>query len=145
MHLAERIRSSIGTLASSLIIVGLLLPAAAVAENAANKAKSPTAPPASLSLDPNSSALPPAALGEDAGQVKFGEPDDKEPDLKFPDRIKLGDHTLQFDTSRKSIDTIPRVGVDATDPHVLNQATPPDSDLLLKPNYFGLTLTVPTH
>jgi hypothetical protein len=86
-----------------------------------------------------SSELSPAALGADT--TKSSKTDADKPDLKIPNSIRLGDQTLSFDTDRKSVDSIPRVGVDAQ-PHVLNQRADDDS---VKPGYFGLKLSVPTH
>jgi hypothetical protein len=106
----------------------------ALAGNTANKLRAVTAP--RVSLESDSSALSPAALGEsDHDKSATGKADGK-----FPDSIKFGDHTLRFDTDRKSIDSIPRVGLDAKDPAIL----PTQKDQDLPPSYFGLTLTVPT-
>ncbi len=87
----------------------------------------------------SSSELSPAALGADPG--KAGSADADKQDIKIPSSIKFGDQTLSFDTDRKSVNSIPRVGLDATDPHIL--PTPKDQDL--PPTYFGLKLSVPTH
>ena len=94
------------------------------------------APPHPLGSNP--SALSPSALGVDTS--RFDESADK-PDLKIPTGIKFGNKTLRFDTDSKALDSIPRVGLDATDRHVL----PMQKDEDLPPTYFGLTLTAPTH
>jgi hypothetical protein len=86
-----------------------------------------------------SSELSPAALGADT--IKSSQADANKPDLKIPNSIKFGDRTLSLDTDRKSVDSSPRVGVDAQ-PQVLNQHTDDDP---LKPGYFGLKLSMPTH
>ena len=99
---------------------------------------------APLSLDAKSTELPPSALGEDGSRNDFGESADKS-DHKISDGIKLGNQTLRFDTNRKAIDSAPRVGLDATDPYVLNRDAAAADDASLKPKYFGLTITVPTH
>ncbi len=125
------------TLAALAAFVAALLAVngAALAGNTASR--QPAAPP--LSLEVNPSELSPSALGADTDE--FGKSAADKPDLKIPDSIKLGDRTLRFDTDRKAVDSIPRVGLDATDRHVLPM--PKDEDL--PPAYFGLTLTVPTH
>jgi hypothetical protein len=84
-----------------------------------------------------SSELSPAALGADTGKSRGA--DAGKQDIKIPNSIKFGDQTLSFDTDRKSVDSIPRVGVDAQ-PQMLNQR----EDDPVKP-YFGLKLSVPTH
>ena len=113
---------SIGTLAALALLLA--------ANSAALAGSAPRA---------NSSALSPSALGADT--AKSHKADADKSDVKIPDSIKFGDRTLRFDTDRKSVDSIPRVGLDATDPHVL----PTQKDQDLPPAYFGLTLTVPTH
>ena len=143
MHFAGRNLSRLGTFAAALAIA-LLPQSAAFAGKTASKAKALASPSAPLSLDPNSTSLSPSALGYDVDNLETGRSGDRKPDLKIPDRIKLGDHTLRFDTSRKAIDTIPRVGPDAPGASVLNQHPPVDNDLPT-PDYFGLTLTTPTH
>jgi hypothetical protein len=136
MPLAAIRPHSLGTLAAALVGTLLLTNAMAVAGKAASKAHAAVAP--KLSLDGNPSALSPSQLGDDSGLDKTV-PDT--PDMKIPDRIKFGNGTLRFDTSRKAVDTIPRVGLDAKDPAVL--PAPKDQDL--PTSYFGLTLTAPTH
>lgn len=139
-------RQSTSALAIFAVVLAVTLwTGAALAGKTASKPHGAAGPPAPLSLDPNASSLPASALGGDAGQLNSGESSEDKPDLKIPDRIKLGNQTLRFDTSRKVVDSIPRVGVEATDPAVFNKGTAADDDLPLKPDYFGLTLTVPTH
>jgi hypothetical protein len=114
----------------------LLTSASALAGKAVSKAPAAVAPP--LPLDASSSTLSPSELGDDA---LLGRSSADSSDIKIPDSIKFGNGTLRFDTSRKAVDSIPRVGLDAKDPAVL--PVPKDQDL--PTSYFGLTLTAPTH
>jgi hypothetical protein len=134
MHRVGRIPKSFGTFAAIACIALLLAVSAALAENTASKRAA--APPPSL--DTTASDLSPAALGENIGPRDKSAAD--KPDLTIPDSIKFGNRTLRFDTDRKAVDSIPRVGLDATDPAVL----PSHRDQDLPPSYFGLTLTTPT-
>jgi hypothetical protein len=129
---------SFGTVAALLAALLAVLLAANGAVRAKDAAgKPPVAPP--LSLDTSAPMLSPSALGADTGNFEKSTAD--QPDLKIPDSIKFGNNTLRFDTDRTSVDSIPRVGLDTTDRHVLPM--PKDEDL--PPTYFGLTLTTPTH
>ena len=116
---------------------GAMLLAAGNALAGTSQSKSAGAPP--LSVDPNATALPPSALGEKSRRDPSGTNADT-PDLKIPDSIKFGEHTLQFDTDRQSVDSTPRVGLDAVDRHVL----PMQKDEDLPPAYFGLKFSTPT-
>jgi hypothetical protein len=126
---------SFGTVAAFIAVL-LAANGAALAEDAADKPA--VAPPPPLSLDTGATMLSPSALGADTGGFEKSTAD--KPDLKIPDSIKFGNNTLRFDTDRKSVDSVPRVGLDATDRHVL----PMQRDEDLPPTYFGLTLTAPT-
>jgi hypothetical protein len=135
MPLAGRRPSSLGILTAILVGALLLTSAPALAGKAVSKAPAAVAPP--LPLDASSSTLSPFELGDD---TLLGRSSDSS-DIKIPDSIKFGNGTLRFDTSRRAVDTIPRVGLDAKDPAVL--PAPKDQDL--PTSYFGLTLTAPTH
>jgi len=140
MHIIRRLGRLAGVLAAGFAVAGLLATSAAMAETA--KQPAAVAPKAPLLLDAKSTELPPSALGEDGKRNEFG---DDNSDHKISDGIKLGNQTLRLDTNRKAIDAAPRVGLDATDPYVLNRDAAAADDASLKPNYFGLTITVPTH
>jgi hypothetical protein len=130
-----RFPKAFGTFAVIVAAFFFAANSAALAGNAASKLRAVAAPP--VSLDSNPSALSPSALGERDLDKSAAD----KPDGKIPDSIKFGEHTLRFDTDRKSVDTIPRVGLDAKDPAIL----PTQRDQDLPPSYFGLTLTTPTH
>jgi hypothetical protein len=68
---------------------------------------------------------------------------DKGAKLELPTQFDLGTSQLRFDAKRD--DPIPRIGIDAVDPTVLNPGLPQAKDSPLKPNYFGFTLSTPTH
>lgn len=133
MRYLGRFAGSIGTFAGVLVCALLLAGGAAFAGKASAGKPAVAAPP---SLDPDGSALSPSALGE----RKLGASAANKPDLQIPDSIKFGDHTLRFNTDPKSVDSIPRVGLDTVDRHVL----PTQKDNDLPPTYFGLTFTTPT-
>ena len=63
--------------------------------------------------------------------------------LKLPDHIDFGTSQLRLDTEHK--DPIPRVGIDAVDPAILNPGLAQSQDTKLTPKYFGFTLSTPTH
>lgn len=125
-----RLPRSVASLAAFIAVVLLTANGAAAAGTAKKKHVAP-AP-----SDANATSLSPSALGMDEGSTA----EDK-PDIKIPNSVKLGDHTLRFDADSKAVDSIPRVGLDATDRHVL--PSPNDQDL--PPAYFGLKLTTPMH
>jgi hypothetical protein len=88
-------------------------------------------------------ALPPAPGFE---EPKAANPkDEKDPGLELPTKFGLGSSQLRLDTNRKEIDPIPRVGIDAADPTVLNPNLPQEKASPLKPGYFGFTISTPTH
>jgi hypothetical protein len=102
------------------------------------------APSAPLTLDPNLLKLP--APGSDFDKPSTARPqDDTSAKLDLPDHIDLGTSQLRFDTSRKTVDSVPLVGIDAADPKVLNPRLPHENASPLKPDYFGFTLSTPTH
>lgn len=135
-------RSTSARAVFAIIVAVAFSTGAALAGKTASKPRAAAAASAPLSLDPNASSLPASALGGDTGELNSS--DDK-PDFAIPDRIKLGNQTLRFDTSRKAVDSIPHVGLDSPDSPVLNKGTAADNESSLKPDYFGLTLTTPTH
>jgi hypothetical protein len=118
----------VGFVAGLAALVAVVMLMADGAASARKKLAAPAAP------DANSTSLSPSALGMDEHDTA-----DTKPDIKIPDSIKLGDHTLHFDAAGKTVDPAPRVGLDATDPHVL----PMQKDQELPPAYFGLKLTTP--
>ena len=118
----------VGFVAGLAALVAVVMLMADGAASARKKLAAPAAP------DANSTSLSPSALGMDERDTT-----DTKPDIKIPDSIKLGDHTLHFDAAGKTVDPTPRVGLDATDPHVL----PMQKDQELPPAYFGLKLTTP--
>jgi hypothetical protein len=138
MFIASARRTTL--LASLLTTLFLLfsaaLTSAAVAEQAADGA-SPQ-----LTLDPDLLNLPaPAAPKTSAA----GAEDDADAKLKLPTQFDLGTSQLRLDTDRKAADSIPRVGVEATEPNVIIPGARADDASPLKPNYFGFTLSTPTH
>ncbi len=112
----------------------------ALAASGAVAAKRQNTDATPLSLD----SLPPPAPG-------FEKPDgikprhEKDSGLELPAEIDLGAAQLRFDTNRKETDPIPRVGVDAVDPKLLNHNVPRENPSELEPDYFGFTLSTPTH
>ncbi len=62
--------------------------------------------------------------------------------VALPDRVDLGGSMLRFDADRSAVSRGPRVGVESHDPSFLSRSTRKDEPGL---NYFGLTLTTPTH
>jgi hypothetical protein len=99
---------------------------------------------APLTLDPN--LLKPPAPGSDFDKLSTARPqDDTSAKLELPDHINLGTSQLRFDTRREAVDSTPRVGIDAADPTVLNPRLPQEKASPLKPDYFGFTLSTPTH
>lgn len=97
----------------------------------------PVKQPAHRIVTPQTSELPPSALGIDTKSRGY-EPGDEKPDLKVPDQIKLGNNTLHFDATKK--DLVPPVGLEPNGESVLNKAP---AEPALKPNYLGLRLTTP--
>jgi hypothetical protein len=95
---------------------------------------------APLSLD----ALPPPAPGFERSDGIKPQPE-KDSGLKSPAKIELGAAQLRLDTNRKDVDQIPRVGIDAADQRQLNRNITPEKPSELKPDYFGFTLSTPTH
>jgi hypothetical protein len=112
------------------------------AGGAAPPATAMTAP--SITFDANQFNVPPANQGLD--KLKFGgAADDTSSKPKLPDRVKLGNSVLQIDTNRRDVDSDSRVGVERTDPRVLNQGLPVQKSTPLTSGYIGLKFTTPTH
>ena len=139
MRSIRRLGRCAAVLAAGFAIAGLPAAGAAMAETAKQSAAKTQRPPEAKSTE-----LPPSALGEDVNRNDLGESADTA-DHKLSDGFKLGDQTVRFDTNRKAVESAPRVGLDATDPYVLNRNAAAADDASLKPNYFGLTITLPTH
>jgi hypothetical protein len=95
---------------------------------------------APLALD----SLPPPAPGFEKPEG-LKPRDEKDSKLELPTQLNLGNSQLRLDTNRKEIDPIPRIGIDAADPAVLNPNLPQEKASPLKPGYFGFTITTPTH
>lgn len=116
---------------------------AAIALGALSSAAPAQAPktgtPAPLTID----ALPPAPGFEEPKAIV--PKDEKGSGLELPNKFDLGNSQLRFDTNRKEIDPIPRIGIDAADPRVLNPNLPQEKTSPLKPDYFGFTISTPTH
>jgi hypothetical protein len=125
-------------LIAALFAVAALPFTTALAEEPANSA--PTPP---ISLDPNM-LKPPAPATESPPTVKPLR-DGAGSKIDLPTKFDLGTSELRLDTSRKAVDSIPRVGIDAADPKVLNPNLPQEKDSPLKPDYFGITISTPTH
>ena len=62
--------------------------------------------------------------------------------IELPDRVDFGTSKLRLDADRSAVSSGPRVGVDSLHPSFLSRSTRKDAPAL---NYFGLTLTTPTH
>jgi len=114
--------------------------------HAAALAQQPAVAAPSVPLTLDSNLLKPPAPGVGLDKPPAAKPeDDKSSPLALPDHIDLGTSQLRFDTSRKTVDSIPRLGIDAADPKVLNPGLPHGNASPLKPDYFGFTLSTPTH
>jgi hypothetical protein len=120
----------ISLLTAGLLVVAAALPAAVIAQ---------TPPPHSRNVD----TLPLAPGFEKPEDIKPR--DEKDSKLELPTQFDLGNSKLRLDTNRKEIDPIPRVGIDAADPKVLNPNLPQEKESPLKPGYFGFTISTPTH
>jgi len=106
------------------------LPAAALAQQSSGTAPRP---------HDHRLLLPPAPGFETPDGLK--PKDEKDSKLELAPQIYLGTSQLRFDTNRKEIDPIPRVGIDARDPTAPNPNLPQEKPL----SYFGFTLSTPTH
>lgn len=117
-------------------VIAVLALSAAPSSAAAQAAKSVVG-------SPTANTLPPAPGFEEPKKAK--PTDEKEPGLELPTKFELGNSQLRVDTNRKEIDPIPRVGIDAADPRVLNPNLPQEKTSPLKPGYFGFTISTPTN
>jgi hypothetical protein len=120
----------ISLLAAGLFVVAAAMPAATMAQTSSTHPRS---------VD----TLPLAPGFEKPEDIKPR--DEKDSKLELPTQFDLGTSQLRLDTNRKEIDPIPRVGIDAAEPTVLNPNLPQEKPSPLKPGYFGFTISTPTH
>lgn len=103
-----------------------------------------SSPAGSIPLGPDAFKLP-AVPDYEAGGFRAQESNRDKAGAGLPDRVDLGKSVLRFDTNRSALNSGPKVGIDDADQTVLNPGIPTHKDSPLQPNYFGLTLTTPTH
>jgi hypothetical protein len=104
----------------------------------------PTAPRQTL-LDPNLFKAHRYGANDSSRKVNVDKFQKESSGITLPTRIDLGGSTLRLDTDRSAINNGPRVGIDSTDLSTQNPGLPTKKDATLAPNYFGLTITTPTH
>jgi len=126
------------SLAGAVLLAAALAGGAALAGDAESKPAAEAVPP-SVTFDPKQFVVP--QLGESIGNFTAGTSGEQKSGIAIPNKIDLGPSQLRFDAGRK--DPIPRVGIDAADPTVLNPNLPQQKDSPLTP-YVGFTLSTPT-
>jgi hypothetical protein len=115
--------------------------------NAARGQQAASAPPAATAplLHPDLFKLPYAAPNYELDKRNLGRLGDDTPGFALPDSIDLGKYMLRLDTSHNVVDFVPRAQNDAPDLSDIIVPAHGGKKHKRMQNYFGLTLTAPTH
>jgi hypothetical protein len=131
-------------------IVGLLALSAAwpsgasLAQQNAGTSSAKAATPTPDAIDPDWFKLP-ATPGKFNYTPALNQPAEPNSKIALPNNIKIGKSELQFDAGRRPVNADAFKGIDNSGSTVLNTQLDQQKGSQIKPNYFGFTLSVPTH